>query len=84
MAGLDTAIWDLRGKQQEKPVTTLLGGSPGLIRAYASSMKRDITPVEEADRTPLVGRELRGKMFTRIISLASEGNNALFTTSSTD
>lgn len=50
MAGLDTAIWDLRGKQQGKPVTALLGGSPGMIRAYASSMKRDITPMEEADR----------------------------------
>lgn len=50
MAGLDTAIWDLRGKQQGKPVAALLGGTPGLIRAYASSMKRDITPSDEADR----------------------------------
>ena len=50
MAGLDTAIWDLRGKQQGKSVAELLGGTPGTIRAYASSMKRDITPMEEADR----------------------------------
>ena len=50
MAGFDTAVWDLRGKQQGKPVTELIGGSAGLIRAYASSMKRDITPVAEADR----------------------------------
>ncbi|MEM6678506.1 MAG: mandelate racemase/muconate lactonizing enzyme family protein [Pseudomonadota bacterium] len=50
MAGLDTAIWDLRGKIAGKPVATLLGGSPGTIRAYASSMKRDITPAEEAER----------------------------------
>ncbi len=50
MAGLDTAIWDLRGKQQGKPVVELLGGTPGLIRAYASSMKRDITPADEATR----------------------------------
>jgi L-alanine-DL-glutamate epimerase-like enolase superfamily enzyme len=50
MGGLDTAIWDLRGKQQGKPVVELLGGKPGLIRAYASSMKRDITPKEEAER----------------------------------
>lgn len=50
MAGLDTAIWDMRGKQQEKSVAELLGGSPGLIRAYASSMKRDITPKDEAAR----------------------------------
>jgi len=50
MAGVDTAIWDLRGKLAGKPVVCLLGGTPGPIRAYASSMKRDITPTEEADR----------------------------------
>jgi len=50
MAGLDTAIWDLRGKIAGKPVASLLGGTPGPIRAYASSMKRDITPAEEASR----------------------------------
>jgi L-alanine-DL-glutamate epimerase-like enolase superfamily enzyme len=50
MAGLDTAIWDLRGKQAGKPVVELLGGTPGPIRAYASSMKRDITPADEALR----------------------------------
>ena len=50
MAGLDTAIWDLRGKQAEKPVVALLGGTPGRLRAYGSSMKRDISPKEEARR----------------------------------
>ncbi|MEM9140316.1 MAG: mandelate racemase/muconate lactonizing enzyme family protein [Pseudomonadota bacterium] len=50
MAGLDTAIWDARGKAAGVPVATLLGGAPGRIRAYASSMKRDITPKDEAER----------------------------------
>lgn len=50
MGGLDTALWDLRGKVEGKPVCTLLGGTPGTFRAYASSMKRDITPKDEADR----------------------------------
>ena len=50
MAGLDTAIWDMRGKQAGKPVAELLGGSARTIRAYASSMKRDITPADEAAR----------------------------------
>lgn len=50
MAGLDTAIWDLRGRLAGKPVTSLIGGTPGPLRAYASSMKRDITPEEEARR----------------------------------
>ncbi|HEY2111254.1 MAG TPA: mandelate racemase/muconate lactonizing enzyme family protein, partial [Dongiaceae bacterium] len=50
MAGLDTALWDLESKRQEKPVVELLGGKPGRLRAYASSMKRDITPEAEAAR----------------------------------
>ncbi|WP_119388453.1 mandelate racemase/muconate lactonizing enzyme family protein [Taklimakanibacter lacteus] len=48
--GLDTALWDLRGKFEGKPVTVLLGGRPGKLRAYASSMKRDISPEDEARR----------------------------------
>ena len=50
MAGLDTAMWDLRGKIERKPVVELLGGRPKALRAYASSMKRDITPQNEAAR----------------------------------
>lgn len=57
MTGLDTAIWDLRGKAAGKPVVELLGGKPGKLRAYASSMKRDITPADEAERF----RRLRGE-----------------------
>lgn len=50
MAGLDTALWDLRGHVEGKPVVSLLGGTPGPLRAYASSMRRDITPADEAAR----------------------------------
>ncbi len=50
LAGLDTALWDMRGRREGKPVVELLGGRPGRLRAYASSMKRDITPADEAAR----------------------------------
>jgi L-alanine-DL-glutamate epimerase-like enolase superfamily enzyme len=50
MTGLDTALLDLRGKLEGKPVVELLGGKTGKLRAYASSMKRDITPEDEAKR----------------------------------
>ncbi|MCY3879261.1 MAG: mandelate racemase/muconate lactonizing enzyme family protein [Rhodobacteraceae bacterium] len=50
MAGLDTAVWDARGKREGKPVVELLGGTPGPLRAYASSMRRDITPAAEVER----------------------------------
>jgi L-alanine-DL-glutamate epimerase-like enolase superfamily enzyme len=50
LGGLDTALWDLRGRLEGKPVCELIGGTPGTIRAYGSSMKRDITPRDEAQR----------------------------------
>jgi L-alanine-DL-glutamate epimerase-like enolase superfamily enzyme len=50
MCGLDTALWDLRGKLEGRSVCELLGGTPRPLRAYASSMKRDITPREEGER----------------------------------
>ena len=50
LAGLDTALWDLRGKRAGKSVCELLGGTPRPYPAYASSMRRDISPSEEAER----------------------------------
>ncbi len=50
LAGLDTAVWDWRGHAAGQPVAALLGGSAGPLRAYASSMRRDITPAQEAER----------------------------------
>lgn len=50
LCGVETALWDLRGKLEGKSVCALLGGTPGPLRAYASSMKRDITPEAEAER----------------------------------
>jgi L-alanine-DL-glutamate epimerase-like enolase superfamily enzyme len=50
LAGVETALWDLRGKLEDKGVCELLGARPRSIRAYASSMRRDITPRDEAER----------------------------------
>lgn len=50
IGGVDTAIWDMRGKRAGLPVTAMIGGSPGRVRTYGSSMKRDITPADEAER----------------------------------
>jgi len=57
ISGLDTAVWDLRGRVASKSVVELLGGSPGKLRAYASSMKRDITPKDEALRLKVLRDE---------------------------
>ena len=50
IAGLDTSLWDLKGKILNKPVTALIGGKPGDLKVYGSSMKRDISANDEADR----------------------------------
>ena len=54
IGGVDTALWDLHGRLRGEPVCRLLGGEPGPLRAYASSMKRDITPEDEARRFALL------------------------------
>ncbi|MFC0328487.1 mandelate racemase/muconate lactonizing enzyme family protein [Paenibacillus sepulcri] len=50
VGGLDTALWDLKGKRLGKSVCELLGGQPRAVPVYGSSMRRDISPAEEADR----------------------------------
>jgi L-alanine-DL-glutamate epimerase-like enolase superfamily enzyme len=50
LAGVDTALWDLRGRIEGKGVSELLGRPAGPIPAYASSMRRDIEPEAEARR----------------------------------
>ena len=50
LVGLDTALWDLRGKLEGKSVCELLGGTPRPFPVYGSSMRRDITPEDEAAR----------------------------------
>ena len=50
LSGLDTALWDLRGKLAGKSVCELLGGKPRPFPVYGSSISRDITPEDEAAR----------------------------------
>lgn len=50
LGGLDTALWDLKGKLAGKSVCQLLQGTKQTFPAYGSSMRRDIQPQQEADR----------------------------------
>jgi len=50
LAGVETALWDIRGKAEDKSVCQLLGGKPRPFPVYGSSMRRDITPADEASR----------------------------------
>ena len=59
ITGLDTALWDLRGKLENRTVCELLGGKPRPFRAYASSMKRSEISLEaEAERMKRLQGEL--------------------------
>ncbi len=50
LCGVETALWDLLGRRENKLVCELLGATPGPWPAYASSMRRDISPADEAKR----------------------------------
>jgi L-alanine-DL-glutamate epimerase-like enolase superfamily enzyme len=51
IAGLDIALWDIKGKALGMPIYRLLGGKlRDAVPVYASSMRRDLTPLEEARR----------------------------------
>ncbi|WP_239633604.1 mandelate racemase/muconate lactonizing enzyme family protein [Paenibacillus sp. H1-7] len=50
VGGIDTALWDLRGKREGKSVCELLGGKPRKLAVYGSSMSRNIKPEEEGER----------------------------------
>ena len=63
LAGIDTALWDLYGQIKEKPVAELLGGSVRPLPAYGSSMRRDISPRDEAERLARLRDELGARAF---------------------
>jgi L-alanine-DL-glutamate epimerase-like enolase superfamily enzyme len=50
LSGFDTAVWDLLAKREKKSVCELFGAETRPIAAYGSSMRRDITPKDEAER----------------------------------
>ena len=50
-SGIDTALWDLKGRLFGRPVAGLLGGPVrDPVPVYASSMSRSISPEDEAER----------------------------------
>lgn len=57
LAGVDTALWDLAAKAEKKSVCELLGGKLRALPVYGSSMRRDITPADEADRLARLRQE---------------------------
>ena len=77
LAGVDTALWDLKGKLAGKSVCELLGGQPRPFPAYGSSMRRDIFPEEEAERlVRLQGSHGYGAFKIRVGDVCSHDKDA--------
>ncbi len=58
LSGVDTALWDLKGKLSGRPVAKLLGGPlRDPVPMYGSSMSREIRPDDEAERLSRLVRE---------------------------
>ena len=56
---LDIALWDLRGKIENRPVSRLLGGTGNRVRAYASTALRRDEAASRALAQELVARGFR-------------------------
>lgn len=63
LCGVDTALWDLYGQITRKPVAELLGGTVRPLAAYGSSMRRDISPADEAARLARLKDEMGYRAF---------------------
>ncbi len=64
ISGIEIALWDIMGKSLNVPIYKLLGGAYRKnIRMYASSMRRDISPEDEAHR---LARLVDEKGFTAV------------------
>lgn len=63
VGGIDTALWDLKGKREGKSVCQLLGGKAQRMAVYGSSMSRDISPEDEAERLTRLQQERGFKAF---------------------
>jgi L-alanine-DL-glutamate epimerase-like enolase superfamily enzyme len=48
--GVDTAVWDLAGRVKGRSVASMLGATRRDLPVYGSSMRRDISPADEATR----------------------------------
>lgn len=74
LAGIDTAIWDLYGKINEKSVAELLGSNKKSMLVYGSSMRRNTSPEDEAKRM-LELQQLHGYKAFKIKIGSEQGRN---------
>ena len=76
VAGVDTAMWDMKGKREGKSVAQLLGAERDKIGVYGSSMLRDIPVEQEAERMERLRKERGYRAFKLHVGIwNSEGED---------
>ena len=50
VAGIDTALWDLKGRREKRSVSDIIGKKRERILVYGSSMQRELSVSQETDR----------------------------------
>ena len=50
VSGIDTALWDLKGRREKRSVSSIIGKKRERILLYGSSMQRELPVTQEADR----------------------------------
>ncbi len=50
VSGIDTALWDLKGRREKRSVSNIIGKKRERIMLYGSSMQRELPVSEEIDR----------------------------------
>jgi L-alanine-DL-glutamate epimerase-like enolase superfamily enzyme len=62
-SGIDTALWDMKGKRNGKSVCQLLGSNKKEVEVYGSSMQRYLEPEKEAERMKMFSETYGYKAF---------------------
>jgi L-alanine-DL-glutamate epimerase-like enolase superfamily enzyme len=76
--GVETALWDIRGKREGKAVCELFGREPGPVDVYGSSMRRDIKPSDEADRLARLKAEHGYRAFKLHVAVPNSGGRDVY------
>ena len=74
VAGIDTALWDLKGRREKRSVSNIIGRKRERIMLYGSSMKRELPVSQETDRMQKLRTEKGYGSFKIRIALPNGGD----------
>ncbi|MDR1510821.1 MAG: mandelate racemase/muconate lactonizing enzyme family protein [Synergistaceae bacterium] len=78
LAGIDAALWDIKGKKEGKSVAQLFGSDRKFVDVYGSSMVKEVSPQWEVDRIKKLMQEQGIKAFKLHINKPGEYTYSLY------